>query len=299
MTSILVTGGTGLIGKHLCKLLRDKGYKVTVLSRTQTTKPNTFYWNIETDYIDTKAITEANYIIHLAGAGIADKPWTKERKRILINSRVDSTNLLFKKVKELNPNLKAFIAASGIGYYGTTTSSKIHTENNASGTDFLSEICKLWEKASLQFSLLNIRTVIFRTGVVLTKKGGAFEKISKPIKLGIGSALGNGQQYMPWIHIEDLCNMYIEAIEKNELTDTYNAVAPEHITNNEFIKNIATVLKKPLWLPNTPSFILKLIFGEMALILLEGSRVSSAKIVATGFKFNYPTLNKAIKNLIK
>jgi len=299
MTSILVTGGTGLIGKHLCKLLRDKGYKVTVLSRTQTTKPNTFYWNIETDYIDTKAITEANYIIHLAGTGIADKPWTKERKRILVNSRVDSTNLLFKKVKELNPNLKAFIAASGIGYYGTTTSSKIHTENNASGTDFLSEICKLWEKASLQFSLLNIRTVIFRTGVVLTKKGGAFEKISKPIKLGIGSALGNGQQYMPWIHIEDLCNMYIEAIEKNELTDTYNAVAPEHITNNEFIKNIATVLKKPLWLPNTPSFILKLIFGEMALILLEGSRVSSAKIVATGFKFNYPTLNKAIKNLIK
>lgn len=299
MTSILITGGTGLIGKHLCKLLKDKGYKVTVLSRNQVTKPTTFFWNIETDYIDTKAISEANYIIHLAGEGIADKPWTKERKQILINSRLKSTNLLFKKVKELNPNLKAFIAASGIGYYGATTSTKIYEENDVSGTDFLSEICRLWENASLQFKTINIRTVIFRTGIVLSNEGGAFQKISKPIKLGLGAALGSGKQYMPWIHIEDLCNMYVKAIENIELNGIYNAVAPEHITNNELTKSVARAIKRPLWTPNVPRFILKITFGKLAVILLEGSRVSSEKIVTTGFKFKYPTLTKALNNLLK
>ncbi len=299
MTSILITGGTGLIGKHLCKLLKDKGYKVTVLSRNQVTKPTTFFWNIETDYIDTKAISEANYIIHLAGEGIADKPWTKERKQILINSRLKSTNLLFKKVKELNPNLKAFIAASGIGYYGATTSTKIYEENDVSGTDFLSEICRLWENASLQFKTINIRTVIFRTGIVLSNEGGAFQKISKPIKLGLGAALGSGKQYMPWIHIEDLCNMYVKAIENIELNGIYNAVAPEHITNNELTKSVARAIKRPLWMPNVPRFILKITFGKLAVILLEGSRVSSEKIVTTGFKFKYPTLTKALNNLLK
>ncbi|WP_372794159.1 TIGR01777 family oxidoreductase [Lutibacter sp.] len=299
MASILITGGTGLIGKHLCKLLKDKGYKVTVLSRNQVVKPSTFFWNIETDYIDTKAISEANYIIHLAGEGIADKPWTKERKQILINSRLKSTNLLFKKVKELNPNLKAFIAASGIGYYGATTSTKIYEENDVSGTDFLSEICRLWENSSLQFKTINIRTVIFRTGIVLSNEGGAFQKISKPIKLGLGTALGSGKQYMPWIHIEDLCNMYVKAIENIELNGIYNAVAPEHITNSELTKSIARAIQKPLWMPNIPRFILKIALGELAVILLEGSRVSSEKIVTTGFKFKYPTLTKALLNLLK
>tara|TARA_R110001583_G_scaffold145635_2_gene297595 strand:- start:27003 stop:27896 length:894 start_codon:yes stop_codon:yes gene_type:complete len=297
MTSILVTGGTGLIGKHLCKLLRNKGYKVTVLSRNQITKPNTFYWNLETNYIDTKAITESNYIIHLAGAGIADKPWTKERKRILINSRVQSTNLLFKKVKELNPNLKAFITASGIGYYGATTSTKIYEENDASGTDFLSEICMLWEKASLQFKTINIRTVIFRTGIVFSNEGGAFQKISKPIKLGFGAALGSGKQYMPWIAIEDICNMYVEALENLEVKGIYNAVAPEYITNSELTKNVAKALKKSLWFPNIPSILLKIVFGKMSIILLKGSRISSKKIIKTGFKFKYPSLKMYLEKL--
>ncbi|MDD3722360.1 MAG: TIGR01777 family oxidoreductase [Lutibacter sp.] len=296
MTSILVTGGTGFIGKKLCELLRSKGYKVVILSRTKTDKPNTFYWNLKEHYINPEAIINADYIIHLAGEGIADKRWSPQRKNDLINSRVETANLLLEKVKELNPNLKGFIAASGIGYYGATTSEKIYEENDAAGIDFISEICKVWEKASLQFEAINIRTVIFRTGVVFAKEGGALEKLSKPIKLGVGAPIGTGEQYIPGIHLEDLCNMYVEAIENNEVTGIYNAVAPEHITNKALTKIIAKKLKKPLWLPNIPAFVMKLILGEMAVMILEGSRVSSEKIMASGFKFKYSTLEEGLQS---
>jgi uncharacterized protein len=292
MTTILVTGGTGLIGKQLCKLLQDKGYSVRILSRTKSEDPSHFIWNISNNYIDKQAILNVDYIIHLAGAGIADKRWTKKRKQELINSRVNSTNLLFQKVKEFNPNLKAFISSSGIGFYGAITSSKIFTEKEKPGKDFISTICKLWEKAAHQFNSINSRTVIFRTGVVFSKEGGAFEKISKPIKLGFGAVLGNGKQYMPWIHIDDLCELYIQAIENTNFEGVYNAVAPEHITNKQITKIIAKTFRKPLWLPNIPSFILRLIFGDMSAILLYGSRVSSKKIQKTGFQFNFKNLSK-------
>ena len=156
----------------------------------------------------------------------------------------------------------------------------------------------LWENASLQFKTINIRTVIFRTGIVFSKEGGAFQKISKPIKLGLGAALGSGNQYMPWIHIDDICNMYAKAIENLELKGIYNTVAPEHVTNNELTKSVATAFKKPLWMPNIPRFILKMALGKLSVILLEGSRVSSEKIIETGFKFQFPNLNEALKNLL-
>ena len=297
MTSILITGGTGLIGKHLCNVLRSKGYNILILSRNKTNNPNTYYWNISENYIDPKAIQTADYVIHLAGSGIADKRWTKKIKKELIDSRVKSANLLFSKIKTLNPNLKGFISASGIGYYGAITSEKIFKETDVSGNDFLATVCKIWEEASNQFNSLNIRTVILRTGVVFSKKGGAFEKMSQPIKLGFGSPIGTGNQYIPWIHIDDLCNMYVEAIENNELNGIYNAVAPDYVTNEFLTKSIATILDKKAWLPNVPSFMLKLIFGEMAVILLEGSRVSAEKIKSTGFKFKYPFLLEALKDL--
>lgn len=292
MASILVTGGTGLIGSNLCNLLKSKGHTVSILSRSKTKKTHVFHWNIEDNYIDDEAIVNTDYIIHLAGAGIADKRWTKARKKELIASRVDSTNLLFEKVKALNPNLKGFISASGVGYYGAITSEKIFTENDNPDNDFLSEICILWEKKATKFNSLNIRTVILRTGVVFSKEGGALEKIIKPIQLGVGASLGSGNQYMPWIAMEDLCNMYVSAVENTELNGIYNAVAPEHITNKELTKSIAKTLEKPLWLPNVPAFILKIMLGELAVILLEGSRVSSEKIKNTGFNFKYPTVEK-------
>lgn len=299
MASILVTGGTGLIGKHLCDFLLKRGHKVFILSRNSSNKPNIFKWDIENNYIDENAIKNTDYIIHLAGLGIADKRWTAKRKKLLIDSRVSSANLLYTKVKALNPNLKGFIAASGIGFYGAISTNKIFTENDSAGNDFLSTICIHWENASLQFNTLNIRTVILRTGVVLTKKGGALEKIVKPIKFGYGAALGTGKQYMPWIHIEDLCEMYLQAIENPDLTGIYNAVAPEHCTNKILTKEIAEVLNKPLFLPNIPALILKIILGKLSNILLEGSRVSSNKIVETGFEFKFSTLKNALKNLLK
>lgn len=299
METILITGGTGLIGKTLQQKLRLKGYNVTILSRNKSEDSNIFYWNISEGIIEETAIKQADYIIHLAGAGIADKRWTTKRKQILVDSRVNSTKLLLRKVQEFNPNLKGFISASGIGYYGAVSSNKIYSEKDIPGTDFLAEICIAWEKEALTFQKNNIKTVILRTGVVFAKKGGALEKIINPIKNGIGAALGTGKQYMPWIHIDDLCEMYIQAIENKEVKGIYNAVAPEQITNKELTLKIASILNKKIWLPPIPAFMLKLIFGKMAIILLEGSRVSSKKIEQLGFKFKYKTIEKALTNLLK
>ena len=297
MASILVTGGSGLIGSYLCNLLKSKGHTVSILSRKKTSDPSIFYWDIANNYIEPEAIISAEYIIHLAGAGIADKRWTSARKKVLIDSRVKSTNLLFKKVEELNPYLKGFISASGVGYYGAITSEKIYSEKDKPSNDFLSKVCILWEKSAFQFNFLNIRTVVLRTGVVFSKEGGALEKIAKPIKLGFGAALGSGEQYIPWIAMEDLCKIYLEAIENNDFKGIYNAVSPEHITNKTLTKTIAKKLNKPLWLPNVPSFILKILLGELAIILLEGSRISSQKIKNTGFKFKYSSLKKYLSGI--
>jgi len=294
METVLVTGGTGFIGKKLCNKLKSKGYNVTILSRKKSNDSNSFYWNIKNNYIDSEAIINANYIIHLAGAGIADKRWTKKRKQLLFDSRIISTNLLFEKVKELNPTLKGFIVASGIGFYGTITSNKIFSEQDEPGKDFLSYVCKFWEQASLKFKSINIKTVIFRTGVVFAENGGALEKIVTPIKKGFGAVLGKGDQYMPWIHINDLCALYIEAIENKNFDGIYNAVSPEFITNKEITYQIAEKLNKKIFLPPIPSFLIKIIFGKMSIILLKGSRISCEKIKIQKFDFHY----NSFKNLI-
>jgi uncharacterized protein (TIGR01777 family) len=298
METILITGGTGLIGKALQKKLHSKKYEVIILSRNKKNNSNTYLWDIDNGTIENKAIKKANYIIHLAGAGIADKRWTRKRKSELINSRVQSTKLLLQKVKELNPNLKGFIAASGIGYYGAITTDKIFSEDDTSGSDFLATICKLWEQESLKFQEENIRTVIFRTSVVFSKNGGALEKIVNPIKNNIGAVLGKGNQYMPWIHIDDLCKMYISAIENNNLQGVYNAAAPEHITNKELTQKIAQKLNKKIWLPPIPEFMLKLLFGKMSIMLLKGSRVSCEKMEKSGFKYQFSTIKESLNNIL-
>ncbi len=298
MTNILITGGTGLIGQHLYHILTKKDYKVLVLSRTKNENPTSFYWNIDKNYVDKQAIIQADYIIHLAGANIAKKRWIKSRKQLLIDSRVKTANLLFEAVKKWNTSLKGFISASGIGYYGAITTTKNFTEEDKPANDFISEICVEWENAANQFNTLNIRTIILRTGVVFAKKESALQKIVMPIKFGFGSAIGTGKQFMPWIHINDLSNMYLHAIENKNITGIYNAVAPESVTNKALSKTIATILKKPFWLPNIPSFLFKLGFGEMAVILLKGSKISSEKIEKTGFKHQFKKLETALNNLI-
>ncbi len=300
MPTVLITG-TGLIANHLSEKLIKKGYHVTFLSRKKDplAKQKVFIWDVKNQTIEKEAIATADYIVHLAGTNIGEKRWTDERKKNIIDSRVDSASLLFFEVKKQKKDLKAFITASGIGYYGAITSDKIYTENDPPATDFLGETCKKWEAAADVFNELNIRTVKIRTAVVLAKNDSALDQMLTPIKLGVGSALGSGRQYMPWIHIDDICEIYLKAIEDSTITGAFNAAAPDQKNNTNFMKTIAKVLHKPFFFPKIPSFMLHLILGEMAVIVLKGSRVSNHKIVQTGFNFQFKDLESALKDLLQ
>ena len=291
MANILITGGTGLVGTRLTQILIERKHDVRVLSRSPRLA-NEFMWDISKGFIADEAIENIEYIIHLAGAGIADKRWTKERKKVIIASRVDTANLVFQKIKEKNISLKGFISSSGSNYYGATTTAIIHKESDPAGIDFLGVVCQEWEAAANQFQKRDIPVTILRTGVVLSKKGGALEKMKTPVI----SPLGSGKQFMPWIHIDDLCAMFIKTVEEN-ISGVYNAVAPEHSNSNTFSKTLAKVLRRPFIPIAVPGFLLKLVFGELAVILLQGSRLSSKKITDKGFVFKYDTLKKALENL--
>ena len=300
MATILITGGTGLVGRFLCKKLKDKGYSVAILGRTsqKVAEITTYTWDIEKNEIEKEAIEKANYIIHLTGANISESRWTAKRKKLIIDSRVKSAQLIFEKLKENTNHVKAFISASAIGYYGTISTDKIFSETDVPANDFLGETCRQWEQSADRFEQLGIRVVKIRTGVVLAKQGGALAKMITPIKLGIGSAIGNGRQYLPWVHIEDLCDIYIKAIEDTQMNGAYNAVAPDYKTNRDFTETLAHVLRKPFWFPNIPAIVMKIIFGKMSAMLLKGSRVSSEKIKNAGYKFKFAKLERALVNLL-
>lgn len=299
MKTVLIAGGSGQIGSYLSSKLRAKGFRVALLSRRKLILDEiaTYLWNVEKGEIDLDAIKTADYIINLSGTNIGEKRWSSKRKKEILNSRVESTKLLFEKVKELNKNLDAFITSSAVGYYGMTTSNNIFNEDDRPATDFLGEVCTKWENESKLFEELGIRTVQVRTGVVLNRGAGALSKMMLPIKMFVGSPLGSGKQYVPWIHIEDLCNIFIKSLEDSSMTGAYNAVVPESITNSSFTKILAQQLNKPLFMPNVPSFVLTILLGEMSKLVLEGSRVSSEKIQNMGYEFLYPDLPSALKQL--
>lgn len=300
MATILITGGTGVIGKHLSEKFKEKGYSVAILSRVSRhdTDIRSYAWNIDKSEIEKLAIETADSIIHLAGANIGDKRWSNKRRQLIIDSRIKTGKLIFEKLKENKNKPKAFISASAIGFYGTITTNKIFSETDPPSSDFLGDTCRQWEQSADRFEELGIRTVKIRTGLVLTKQGGVLAKMILPINIGIGSAMGSGRQHMPWIHIDDLCGIYIKAVEDTEMTGAYNAVAPEHKTNKDFTKTLARVLKKPYWFPNIPALLLKLIFGKMSEILLKGSRVSSEKITSAGYRFKFTNLESALLDLL-
>lgn len=300
METVLITGGNGLVSRHLSKKLQDKGYSVSFLSRAiHTVTPiKTYTWNYQKNELDNKAFKKVDYIIHLAGANIGEKRWIKSRKELIIESRVKTAQLIFDEIKKQNNSLKAFISASAIGYYGTITAETIFKETDLPATDFLGSVCKKWEEIADKFKEKGIRTVKIRTGVVLTEKEGALSKMITPVKIGIGSAIGTGKQYFPWIHIDDLCGIYVKAIEDKTMEGSFNAVAPDYRTNKDFTKILATVLNKPFWFPNIPAFTMKIIFGEMSSILLKGSRVSSDLIILKGYNFMFTNLKNALIDLL-
>jgi uncharacterized protein (TIGR01777 family) len=299
--SVLITGGSGLVGKYLTSILLEKGYTVSHLSRGRGSigKVRVHMWDPEKGVLDPVVFTGIGYVIHLAGANIGGKRWTDERKNEIINSRVGSAQLIHRIVTENKIELKAFISASAIGYYGAVSSERIFTETDPSGDDFLGTTCRLWEESAALFQKSSIRTAMIRTGVVLEKSDSALSKFLSTARFGLFPVLGSGKQYLPWLHIADLCNIYLKAIEDEKMTGAWNAVSPEHTDNRSFVKTLASVMKKPFISPPVPSLFLRLTMGESSVVALEGSRVSSEKLTSYGYKFLYPDLESALKDALK
>ena len=296
----MLTGGTGLIGKQLTEHLLIKGYQVSHLSRSPGTDARvaTYLWDIKKGQIDEHCIDGVDIIIHLAGSAIADGRWTEQRKKDIIESRTKSIELVYSVLKKNSHNVKSVISASGVGYY-SDRGNDVMTETCAPAHDFMGVCCVAWENAVSEGEKLGLRIVKFRTGVVLSKGGGALPKIAAPVKLGVGAALGSGKQWMPWIHEQDVIYMYMFAIEHDELNGAFNMVAPEPVTNKQFTKAIAKVLHRPFWMPNVPAFALKLALGEMSTVVLGSTNASAKKIKAAGFSFSYPELTEALKDIYK
>lgn len=299
--NILLTGGTGFVGKNITDLLVANGFSVSVLSRSdQKNTPSISYykWDLNRNYIDEEAILKADYIIHLAGEGIVEKRWTEKRKKDILESRVKPVDLIFSILEKKSKKLDAFISASAIGIYGATTNDNICTENTPPANDFLGMTCQEWEKATDKINSLGIRTVKVRTGIVLGKGEGFLKKIVPSFKAGFGSILGTGKQYVPWIHIDDLCNIYLKAVLDQEMHGPYNACITDDTTNAVLSKTLANLFGYSIWLPKAPAFILKIVLGEMSVAVLEGQRVSSEKIQKTGFEFQFTNLESALANCL-
>ena len=293
---VLIGGGSGLVGKRLNALLTERGYDVWILSRSAKGKENVIEWDVRNQELEANQIEDFDYIINLTGAGIVDEPWTDERKQEIKDSRTKSTALLASAISKNTKKPTSFVSASAVGYYGFVTSEHVFKESDAPGNDFLAETCELWEESTEAISKIGIPTALIRIGIVLDKNGGALKEMAKPVKLFAAAALGTGKQYLPWIHIDDLCRMFIHAIE-HKLEGSFNAGAPNQLNNKEFTKVLAKVLQRPFFLPNVPAFMMKLILGTRALLVLEGSRVSPEKIQKTGFEFEFEELERALDEI--
>lgn len=295
--NVLLTGGTGFIGKHLTDVLIDNGYTVSILSRSarENTSLITYYkWNLKTNYINEDAILQADYIIHLAGEGIVEKRWSKNRKKVILESRTKPIDLICSILEKHNKTLDAFVSASAVGIYSAVTSHKICTENTPPANDFLGTTCQEWEQAVDKIGALGIRTVKVRTGIVFGKDEGFLKKVVPSFKSGFGAVLGTGKQYIPWIHVEDLANIYLKAIKDAELHGPYNACITDNTTNSRLSRTLANLFGYSIWLPKIPPFLLRIALGEMSKAVLEGQRVSSEKIQKSGFEFQFTDLEKAL-----
>ncbi|MCA6423202.1 MAG: TIGR01777 family protein [Flavobacterium sp.] len=297
---ILITGATGLIGTELVKLLLSKNHSIHYLTTANAKikeEPNYkgFYWNPQEGKIDGSCIDGVDAIVHLAGANIAQR-WTNKYKQEIIESRTLSSELLFNLIKKSPNQIKQIVSASGTAIYPESFSQVYDETTTDSEDSFLSNVVKKWEESVDTFQVLGIKVCKLRTGIVLSNQGGALPEMVKPIKLGFGAAMGTGKQIQSWIHITDLVTMYYFAIEK-QLEGIFNAVSPNPVSNQELTKVIAKTLKKPLWLPNIPEFVMNLILGEMSYLLFSSKNLSSIKITDSGFHFQFQKIDKAIYDL--
>ncbi len=302
---VLITGGTGLIGKAITKALLDKNYEVIILTRDPEKykadgKTNYAKWDIEKQFIDINAVAKADYIIHLAGANVGEKRWTKKRKKEIVDSRVKSGELLVKALSGNANKVKAVISASGIGWYGPDKFSKNESfsETDPAYNDFLGQTCVQWEQSIAPVTQFNKRLIILRTAIVLSNEGGAFPEFKKPLSFGLATILGTGKQVTSWIHIDDLVRIYIYSIENERLTGIYNAAAPRPVTNKQLVLELARTEKKSFFIPvYVPSFVLRIVLGEMSIEVLKSATVSCKKIQNERFTFLYPSVESAIRQL--
>lgn len=300
MSIVTISGGSGLVGTRLTQLLQQKGHTVQHLSRTPDQKGDVkvFGWDVKRGTIDEDAITSADHIIHLAGAAIIGKRWTKSQKKEIIDSRTKSSKLLLDTIEKTGHKPKSFVSTSAVGYYGDRGSEVMH-EDDSPGKGFLSEVCVAWEKSVAPATEMGIRTVILRVGIALSTQGGALLEMARPVHLGLAAYLGDGKQYYPWIHIDDLCRLYIKAMEDSEMKGVYNAVGPKAETNKTITEAIAKALGKSALTVPTPAFVLKAAMGEMSTMILDSTNASSEKTEATGFTYEHPDLVEALKDLYK
>lgn len=302
MKTILFTGGTGLLGSHLIPLLKEAGFRIHVLSRSSKSILQcdaVFTWNVDRGEIDDRAFEGVTHIVHLAGEGIADGRWTESRMKSIISSRVKSADLILTILKKRNQRIEVLVSGSAVGWYGAKTDNQLHTEDELPETDFMGETCRLWEEAADAFEIVTSRIVKVRTGIVLAKESGAFPKLIQPFRMHLGAALGSGKQQMPWIHIDDIAQVFYQAITNESWSGAINASATESCSNLEFSKTLAKILGRKLLPIPVPSFVLKMVLGDMSAVVLEGSRVSNSKLKSLGFQFKFQNLDDAIKNLLQ
>ena len=304
MHTILITGGTGLVGKALSAHLVSKGHQVIILTRTLPKEKKDgaiqfALWNVKKQTIDLQALQSADYIVHLAGAGVVDKKWTDEYKKEILTSRTESSALLVNSLKTNSHKVKAIVSASAIGWYGEDKQAGFaFTEDDPADAGFLGETCRLWEDSIEPATQLGIRVCKIRTGIVLSNDGGALAEFKKPIALGVAGILGNGKQIVSWIHITDLCRIFEHAIVKDDLHGAYNAVAPAPVSNKELTMQLAQLMKGSFFIPmHVPGFVLKLMLGTRSVEVLKSTTVSCKKIQQSGFTFLYPGIKPALQEL--
>ena len=305
MQTVLITGGTGMVGQSLTNTLIDQGYEVIVLTRSvkKSTRLHLTYavWDIEKQFIDPIALGTADIIVHLAGENVAGKRWSVKRKQALVDSRVKSGALLVKALNENQHKVKTVIAASAIGWYGPDTPASLQNgfiETDPADNAFLGETSRLWEQSMHPVTTMGIRLVTFRIGIVFNKRGGALAEFIKPAQFGLATIFGTGEQIVSWVHHLDLCKMILFAAQTPTMQGVYNAVSPEPVSNKNLIISIAKKMRG-FYIPiSVPEFILKIMLGEMSVEILKSAKVSSGKLQSVGFEFDYPTLDKALTQLL-